>query len=134
MDEVVRLRASGDLALLSVAPDRDSLATLSLPLRSGARAAQGVSFQRHQIIDIIWAQPDRTPKVLNPRRTYCERCLVDDDVLNQRAKVRYLYREAPDLAAPDDEYPDSGWRIRAPMAYVEGVNTTEAHYVALGAV
>ena len=93
-----------------------------------------VSFQRHQSIDIIWAQPDRTPKVLNPRRTYWERCLVDDDVLNQRAKVRYLYREAPDLAAPDDEYPDSGWRIRGPMAYAKGVDTTEAHYVALGAV
>jgi hypothetical protein len=102
-------------------------------LRSGA----AIGFKRSEVIDIIWSTGRATPPPPAPeRRTYWERCMVDSCVHRGDCQVDYLYREAPDLAGPEDEYPDSGWRIRGTD---EGVaeDSREGRaplYVALGAV
>jgi hypothetical protein len=101
------------------------------------RLGDTVSFKRSDVIDIIWAD-DRgvPPPSAPPRRWYWERCLVDRCVLDDDAKVHYIYREEPDMAKDSDEYPDSGWRIRGDWrdATDGEVDDRELAYVALGAV
>lgn len=98
---------------------------------------QTMSFPRSAVIDIIWRE-DRAvaPPSAPPRREYWDRCLVDDCVLHGRSRVDYLYREEPEMAEPDDRYPDSGWRLRGND---DAIADDQRHdlppqYVALGAV
>ncbi|HEX6742315.1 MAG TPA: DUF2185 domain-containing protein [Sphingomicrobium sp.] len=121
--------AHGDL--LSGALDNDPLDIPQL------KAGHPLQFPRSAIIDILWAE-NRTeaPPPGRNEREYWERCMVDDCVLGGRSPVDYLYREEPDLAQPDDKYPDSGWRIRGTD---DGIAEDEAtgrspQYVAIGAV
>lgn len=96
-----------------------------------------LTFRRSDVIDIIWDEDRTTPPPPSPAtREYWERCFVDNCVLNGESLVDYLYREEPDMAEPDDKYPDSGWRIRGTD---EGIATDEAtgespHYIALAKV
>ncbi len=90
---------------------------------------------RDWAIDIDWAE-GREPPDYPPRRHYWDRCMVDACVLDGRSLVDYLYRETGDLHGPDDEYQDSGWRIRgtdAGIAEDEQLGRSPS-YVALGAV
>lgn len=101
------------------------------------RLGDPVSFRRSNVIDILWSDHRAVPPPLAPpRREYWDRCLVDESVLYDGAKVHYLYREEPDLAGDDDKYPDSGWRIRGDWreASDQQVDEREFAYVALGAV
>lgn len=102
-------------------------------LRPGA----ALQFHRSDVTDIIWAD-DRSvpPPGMTPRREYWDRCLVDQCLLDGEMLVHYLYREEPDADTADDEYPDSGWRIRGDYRNVDDaeLNDREVAYVALGAV
>lgn len=101
------------------------------------RLGDPVWFLRSDAIDIAWSD-DRTasPPAAPPRREYWDRCLVDECVLYDGAKVHYLYREEPDLPEENGKYADSGWRIRGDWRGVsdEEVDQRELAYVALGAV
>lgn len=101
------------------------------------RAGRKVTFRRADVIDILWAE-DRAAKPPPPaeRRQYWERCMVDSCVLEGDTPVDYLYRETPDLGQPEDEHPDSGWRIRGTD---EGIAEDERagrgpEYIAIGKV
>ena len=101
------------------------------------RLGDPVSFRRSGVIDVIWSGDRATPPPSTPpRREYWERCLVDECVLHDGAKVHSLYREEPDLAGEDDKYPDSGWRIRGDWRNLSNseIDDREVTYVALGAV
>ena len=77
------------------------------------------------------------PRPATPsRREYWDRCLVDECVIEGRSHVDYLYREEPDMAAKDDKYPDSGWRIRGTQDAIEADSDKETpfQYIALGKV
>ena len=126
----VTVTAIGDDVLRGVLANQpDDIPGLSL----GAN----VIFERWHVIDVDFQDPaddERYPH--SDRREYWERCLVDSAVLQGELKVDYLYREEPDLAGPDDKYPDSGWRIRGDMRDTsdEEVDAREAKYIAIGAV
>ena len=101
-----------------------------------------VSFNGEDILDVLLIDekllpnvvrdPDRYPQVPNERE-YWERCLVDECVLSGDVPVEYLYREEPE-PGQNDEYPDSGWRIRGKEMPGDDMDEREAAYVALGAV
>lgn len=96
-----------------------------------------LQFRRSDVTDIIWADDRLTaPPRPAPRREYWDRCLVDRCVLDGNTLVHFLYREQPDPATLDDEYPDSGWRIRGDYREVDDaeLDEREVAYVALGAV
>jgi hypothetical protein len=96
-----------------------------------------VEFKRSDVISIVW---DEDREILPPpaaaRREYWERCLVDSCVVEDGVKVDYIYREEPDMAEPDDTYPDSGWRIRGDHRDVTDaeLDARRFEYIALGAV
>lgn len=100
---------------------------------------QGTSlrFRRSDVTDIIWAD-DRsiTPPAPTPRREYWDRCLADQCVLDGNAVVHFLYREEPDGDTVEDEYSDSGWRIRGDYRNIDDaeLDDREVAYAALGAV
>lgn len=101
------------------------------------RLGDVVSFQLSDIIDIEWStERSSPPPSTPPRRWYWDRCLVDRCVLDDGAKIHYIYREEPDMAEDSDKYPDSGWRIRGDWRGVtdEEVDDRKLAYVALGAV
>jgi hypothetical protein len=102
---------------------------------SPLKAGDEIVFWRHQIIDVHWKDPASSPPPAEYRQ-YWDRCLVDQCVLDGQEPVEYLYREEPDIAAVNDKYPDSGWRIRGRMGPATDVEMEkrEAAYVALGAV
>jgi len=60
-----------------------------------------------------------------------DRCILDDGV-----PIYFLYREEPDLARPDDAYPDSGWRIRGDYRALsdDEFDARKQDYVAMGKV
>jgi hypothetical protein len=90
---------------------------------------------REWVIDVDFADGHELP-LREPRREYWDRCFVDACVVEGLCRVDYLYREVPDLAGPDDKYPDSGWRIRAPQEAIDADAQAgrKPLYVALGAV
>ena len=103
----------------------------------GVEAGEVVRFCRYHVISIIWADDRKAPPPDPPVvREYWERCFVDSGVLSGELWVWYLYREAPDMALPDDEHPDSGWRIRGYHQDLtdEELDQRDAQYVAIGAV
>ena len=99
------------------------------------RLGDAVRFPLTHVIDTQFADPRRRPAT-PPRREYWDRCFVDDCVVEGRSHADYLYREEPDMAAPDDRFPDSGWRIRGTEDAVEAdeANGREPLYIALGKV
>lgn len=94
-----------------------------------------VTFHRYDILSVSWSDPQ--PTIIVPEyREYWERCLVDDCVLYGETPVEYIYREQPDLGKSDDQYPDSGWRIRGRQGNDtdKEMEKRKSSYVALGAV
>ncbi|USI78571.1 DUF2185 domain-containing protein [Sphingopyxis sp. USTB-05] len=96
-----------------------------------------VQFRRGYIIDIDWAKDRLVPPPSGPeRRWYWERCFVDDQILDGRLKVEYLYREEPDPPRDGDKFPDSGWRFRCDTRNLtdEEYNSPSFSYIAVGKV
>jgi hypothetical protein len=86
-------------------------------------------------VDVIINNPLRAAALTNkpPSREYWDRCLVDKAVLDGDLTVEYIYREVPDMGQEDDEFPDSGWRIRGDTRGIP-LDGREIAYVALGVV
>ena len=92
-----------------------------------------VHFQRFHMIGV---RSDRPLPEDPPLRDYWDRCMVDQCVLDKSEQVYYIYREEPDLVEDDEEYSDSGWRIRGDYRHIndEELHSRKVAYVALGAV
>ncbi|MBM7044389.1 MULTISPECIES: DUF2185 domain-containing protein [Rhizobium] len=93
-----------------------------------------IAFERHHVVAVDFLR--ETP-IIEPekfRREFWERCLVDRNVIEKRSLVQYLYREEPDLTGENDQFPDSGWRIRGDDVSIEDSDTDTAAYAALGVV
>ena len=89
-----------------------------------------VRFQPWHVIDIEWSDPAKAEQFpAHDDGLVWDRCMVDAAIVEDGARVGFLYRETPDLAGPDDRFPDSGWRIRA-----EDPGDRDPLYVALGLV
>lgn len=97
---------------------------------------QTVRFASHCIIAVKFQDETKSVRFAKPRSRTWDRCLVDDCVLDGSASVHFVYREDPDMTADEDEYPDSGWRIRGDYRECSDaeVDDRSASYVALGAV
>lgn len=96
-----------------------------------------VTFDRGHILDIDWrADRGRPPPTAPARREYWDRCFVDDQILDGRLKVEYLYRQEPDPPREGDAYPDSGWRIRCDTRGLTDAeyDNPSFSYIALGKV
>ena len=96
-----------------------------------------IRFQRRHIIDINWEEDRATaPPPAPARRWYWDRCFVDDQILDGRLKVEFLYREEPDPPREGDAYPDSGWRFRCDTRDLtdEEYENPGFSYIALGKV
>ncbi|WOF44459.1 DUF2185 domain-containing protein [Sphingopyxis indica] len=101
------------------------------------KAGDRVTFARGHIIDIDWSEDRATPPPTAPaRREYWDRCFVDDQILDGRLKVEYLYREEPDPPRDGDKYPDSGWRFRCDTRGLtkEEYENPSFSYIAIGKV
>lgn len=94
-----------------------------------------VDFERHQILAIVWAEPETAPSPPEYRE-YWERCLVDDCVLEGQEPIEYIYREEPDPTPEGDRFPDSGWRIRGRQGNATDAQMEERKpsYIALAKV
>ncbi|SLN46827.1 hypothetical protein ROA7450_02307 [Roseovarius albus] len=104
----------------------------------GLSAGDVVRFNVHHILSIIWDDEDQKKRLeedSNDQDRFFERCIVDEAVIEGRARSQYIYREPPD-SDPDDKHPDSGWRIRAHVDDLseEEYEDTPISYVALGVV
>jgi hypothetical protein len=99
-------------------------------------AGDVIRFRRSDVIDLMWDENRTTPPPPAARREYWDRCLVDRCVVDDGARVHYLYREEPSIAEPEDAYPDSGWRIRGDYRDIDdtALADRETSYIALGAV
>lgn len=103
----------------------------------GVAKGTTVRVPRTHVLDVIFEDPEvEAAFPIKPRREYWQRCLVDQAVLNGEIPVHYVWREKPDLGKCDDQYPDSGWRIRGDMRNISEAELREREvaYVALGAV
>ena len=101
------------------------------------RAGDRVTFTRGYIIDIDWSEDRAVPPPTAPaRREYWDRCFVDDQMLDGRLKVEYLYRQEPDPPGEGDTYPDSGWRFRCDTRGLTDAEYDDPSfsYIALGKV
>jgi hypothetical protein len=105
------------------------------PAELGLQYDQIVEFELKNVIDIEWHEPEKHP-AFDQKSTYWERCLVDQLVVDGALPVEYVYREEPDLDEPNDNYPDSGWRVRGRQGEVtdEAMEERDVAYIALGAV
>lgn len=104
----------------------------------GLTCGDVIHFKAHHIISVFWEDPDqkaRAAAAAAGQDRFFERCFVDDAVIDGRARVQFLYREAPEHA-PDDKFPDSGWRIRADVEALsdEEYENPSCSYVAIGVV
>jgi hypothetical protein len=104
---------------------------LSDPCEKHIARGEPIEFGSEHILDYRYGD-DRDEPQVPFRREYWERCIVDECVLYEGVPVEYIYREAPDMDAPGEEHPDSGWRIRGRES--EDVDERKAAYVAVGAV
>jgi hypothetical protein len=96
-----------------------------------------ISFRRSDVIDLIWNEDRSTsPPPPSARREFWDRCIVDNCVLTGESRVDYLYREEGDLAAEDDKFPDSGWRIRGTDEGIlnDEVRGNSVQYAAIGVI
>lgn len=103
----------------------------------GLSCGDRIRFERHQVIDRIWAEPRAAPPPQSvPWRDYWDRCLVDRCITADGVPVHYLYREPPEPLPEGAKYPDSGWRIRGDYRGLGDaeIAAREVDYVALGAV
>ena len=101
------------------------------------KAGDRVIFERQQIIDIVWNEDRSCPPPSAPeRRSYWDRCFVDDQIVDGQLKVEYLYREEPDPPREGDKYPDSGWRFRCDTRGLtdEEYENPSFSYIAIGKV
>ena len=101
------------------------------------RAGDRVTFARGHIIDIDWSEDRAAPPPNAPaRREYWDRCFVDDQILDGRLKVEYLYRQEPDPPGEGDAYPDSGWRFRCDTRSLTDAeyDNPSFSYIAIGKV
>nr|WP_236659707.1 DUF2185 domain-containing protein [Sphingopyxis lutea] len=101
------------------------------------KAGDAVTFDRAHIIDIDWSEDRAAPPPTAPeRREYWDRCFVDDQILDGRLKVEFLYREEPDPPREGDKYPDSGWRFRCDTRGLTDAeyDNPSFSYIALGKV
>lgn len=101
------------------------------------RAGDRVTFARGHIIDIDWSEDRAVPPLNAPaRREYWDRCFVDDQILDGRLKVEYLYRQEPDPPGEGDAYPDSGWRFRCDTRSLTDAeyDNPSFSYIAIGKV
>jgi len=124
--------------ILAMAPEGLTGELLNEPsdmpqLHAGAQ----VDFQPWHIVGVDWKDEAKAQRFADLESRFFGRCMVDEDVVEGRARVGYLYRETPDLGQQGDQYPDTGWRIRGELFAGE----TEAAYarrepccVALGVV
>lgn len=105
------------------------------PWEKGLEVGLELEFGIEHILDIDWAIPENHPPRV-PHRTYYERCMVDDCVVEDGVRVEYLYREQPDMGEEGDAYPDSGWRIRGEQGEQSDaeMENRSASYLALGVV
>lgn len=96
-----------------------------------------VRFKRWQVIGIEWAEYRLLPPPPAPeRRDYWDRCFVDQQILDGRLRVEFLYREEPDPPQEGSDYSDSGWRIRCDSRGLtdEECEFPQCSHVAIGAV
>lgn len=96
-----------------------------------------VRVPRTHVMDVIFQDPEIEAALpMDSRREYWERCMVDQVVLDGKLPVHIIWREEPNLTQNDDQFPDSGWRIRGDMrgVSVEELSERKTAYVALGAV
>ena len=102
----------------------------------GLLAGDPIKLKRWHVINVDFQDPAQNRRYAGRERAYWDRCLVDDCVLYEDRKVHYVYREKPNMGSEDDEYPDSGWRIRGDWRGLsdEEIDQRPASYVALGAV
>lgn len=102
----------------------------------GLHAGHPVACKSWHVTAIAFAPEREASAPPDTRREYWERCMVDQAVLDGELPIDYLYRETPDMGDPDDEHPDSGWRIRGDMrnATDEEIETRQPAYIALGTV
>ncbi len=105
------------------------------PCEKGLELGLPVSFAVGNILDIQWAEPERHSE-FSEHRTYWERCLVDQCVIDGGVPVQYLYREEPEPIKDGEKYPDSGWRIRGKFDHpgAPPLDDRKISYLALGAV
>jgi hypothetical protein len=105
------------------------------PWEKGLERGMEVAFGVENILDIEWAKPDQHPP-FHKHQSYWSRCLVDECVIDGIAPIGYLYREEPDMRGEEDQYPDSGWRIRGQLDHpvADAPDDRKISYLALGAV
>lgn len=98
------------------------------------KAGDIVQFKAHHIIGVLWETPEQKKQFEKDLDGWFARCYVDAEILEGTARVQFLYREPPEHSA-EDNYPDTGWRLRADVAQLtdEQYENPRANYVAIGA-
>lgn len=101
-------------------------------LKAGAK----IRFRRHHIINLTRLGDAPILVGISEPREYWDRCLVDACVVEDGTPIGYVYREEPDMAQEEDQYPDSGWRIRGDYRGLsdEEMDARELRYIPLGVV